>query len=107
MDEAQLRRIEDALRVYDGTHRNPVYQDGRDPISRDVSYLLAEVRRLRDALRAVARHSPAEADDDGALFCFFCDAPLGQSGELRPWDTAEGHDPACAWVAARALLVLR
>ena len=57
MDEEALLRIEDALRVYDRTHRNPAYEDGRDPISRDVSHLLAEARRLREYLTAYGRHN--------------------------------------------------
>jgi hypothetical protein len=56
MDEKTLRRIEDALGVYDRAHHNPAYPDGRDPISRDVSVLVEEVRRLRGLLLEYGRH---------------------------------------------------
>lgn len=57
MTEEQLLRVEDALGVYDRTHVNPSYPDGRDPISRDITMLVAEVRRLRQIIIEYARHN--------------------------------------------------
>lgn len=66
----------------------------------DVAVLLAEIERLRAALRALL------ADEDGGdpivessgdESCFFC-------GARKTWRTAFAHEPDCAWVAANALL---
>lgn len=66
----------------------------------DMAALLAEVERLRDALRALL------ADEDGGdpivessgdESCFFC-------GALKTWRAPFAHEPDCAWVAAKALL---